>query len=161
MNSYVALFAVVCTLALSSASALWMKDVTGKNTSYVFETRVHSNLEEEQVKVSFEVEVKGPNFSVPVNLTGTPFGWYNGYKFYYLVKVPKETDLYTATEYTIEYTSFEFDDNADRVVSVSDVAIVEPDAKEPKNVRLCSQGRKNEDKTDLVPGKAVTLTKCA
>ena len=161
MNSNLVFFAVFCTFALSPASALWMKDVTGKNASYIFEGRVHSNLKEEQVKVSLEVQVKGPNFSIPVNLIGSPFGWYNGYNFYYLVRVPKETNLYETTEYTIEYTSFEADANADRVVSVSDIAIVEPDVKEPKNVRLCSQGLKNQDKTDLVPGKSVTLTKCA
>lgn len=158
MNCNLLLFAVFFTIALSPAAALWRQD--GKNISYVFETRVHSNLPEEHVKVAFDIEIKGPNLSYKTDIHSKPSGWYNGWRFYYLMRVAPEIDLYDATEYSIAYTTHEGDENTDRVVSVSEVAIVEPDVKEPKNVRLCSPGHKNQDKTDLLPGSSVTLIKC-
>lgn len=155
MNNVLLLSAILATFSVSSAIPLG-----SKNATYIFQARVISNLQEEKVNVSFQVELKGPNVTFKTDLNGKPFGWYNGAEYFYLQRVPKEINLYDSTEYIVSYTTFEDDANADRVVSLSDVAITEPDVKQPKTVDFCSSGHKSSDKTDLLPDKPVTLTKC-
>ena len=142
---------VLASLAASSSSA------ATKPVSYIFETRVLSGKDIERVKISFDVLVKGPKFSYKTDLDGKPFGWFTGYKFYYLKKTNEA--LFDATEYTVKYTTFD-DEVSDPEISISDVAIVEPDKREPKNVRFCVTGKKNTDKTKLEPNTPITLTKC-
>lgn len=156
MNNVLLLFAILATLSVSSAIPH-----APENASYIFEGRVISNLQEEKVKVSFKVELRGPTVNLKTDLIGKPFGWYNGAKYSYFQRFLKGIHLYDVFEYTVSYTTFEEDANADRVVSLSDVGIVmEPDAREPKTLQFCSNGHKNSDKTDLLPDRPVTLTRC-
>ena len=156
MNSNLVLLAVLCTFALSPACA--MED--DNTTHYNLEIKVSSNLEEEFVKVSFDLQITGPNVSYKTDLTGKPRGWYNAHKWPFLKRVPKEINLYDATEYTLSYYTFDDDANTKRVVSISNIAIVEPYVADPKNIHFCFKNYKNTHRTAMKPGKPVTLTRC-
>lgn len=143
---------LVSTLVLALAATSLAKD-----PSYIFEVKVLSGKGIERVKISFVARVKGPNVGYETDLNGKPFGWYTGHKFYYLKRTSQP--LFDATELTLKYTTFD-DEVSDPEISVADVAIVEPDKREPKNVRFCSKGQVNAEQTKLEPNTPITLVKC-